>query len=99
LLQREAYGGYYYLGPLDNPCCGPPAGINIARAWADTPNPYDEPTNTGVNNSRRSWPKFMEEAPKRIEVFTKRIAYTEEALEHFGAAQPVVAPGSTICSM
>jgi hypothetical protein len=86
LEYKQAFEGYYYFGPIDFPCCGPPEEISIAKWWADRPNPYDGPRATG--SDLKHWDDFIAKSLAKVEQFKRKIEVTEEALSDLAAAEP-----------
>jgi hypothetical protein len=85
LEYKQAFEGYYYFGPIDFPCCGPPEEISIAKWWADQPDPYDGPRL--ATSEVKHWDDFIVASPKKVEQFRKKIDVTEQALASLAAAE------------
>jgi hypothetical protein len=90
LEYKQAFEGYYYFGPIDFPCCGPPDEISIAKWWADQPDPYDGPR--WSTSERKQWDDFVAASPKKIEQFRRKIEVTQQALAYLAAAESEAIP-------
>lgn len=90
LEYKEAFEGYYYFGPSDFPCCGPPDEISIAKWWADQLDPYDGPRL--ATSEMKHWDDFIAESPNKVEQFKRKIEVTEEALGYLAVAELEATP-------
>jgi hypothetical protein len=90
LEYKEGFEGYYYFGPIDFPCCGPPDEISIAKWWADQRDPFDGPRQ--ATSEVKHWDDFIVASREKIEQFRRKIEVTQQALGHLSAAEPGATP-------